>query len=358
MKRFIVSVLCVSVFFIGLEALVEKAGATFKSDEKALELLAKARRAIGGEAAIGNVRSMTIAGKVTKTFEIDGAARSENGEVEINFELPNKMTRQMKLGSGDASALGDKQIDVLVMKEEKDNVQFRTENPEAPRKIIVKKVDGTEQEINVGDRIPFVIRKDDGNTIVSEDGKAASDDDKRVVVRRLENLLPVSKIRSNELFRTTLALLLSAPEGMDVSYTYAGEGSVDGVSCDIIAANDGGSTLKLYLDKSTSLPRMMTYQGPKQFMIRIDKDRAPVTEGDTKIFTRTMKEQEIAEFQVKFSDFRSVGGLQLPHRWTQTIAGKDDEVIDITAFEINPANIAEKFKEIPVRTFVRTRKEQ
>jgi hypothetical protein len=177
-------------------------------------------------------------------------------------------------------------------------------------------------------------------------------------VRRLENLLPVSKIRSNELFRTTLALLLSAPEGMDVSYTYAGEGSVDGVSCDIIAANDGGSTLKLYLDKSTSLPRMMTYQGPKQFMIRIDKDRAPVTEGDTKIFTRTMKEQEIAEFQVKFSDFRSVGGLQLPHRWTQTIAGKDDEVIDITAFEINPANIAEKFKEIPVRTFVRTRKEQ
>jgi hypothetical protein len=244
------------------------------------------------------------------------------------------------------------------MKEEKDNVQFRTENPEAPRKIIVKKVDGTEQEINVGDRIPFVIRKDDGNTIVSEDGKAASDDDKRVVVRRLENLLPVSKIRSNELFRTTLALLLSAPEGMDVSYTYAGEGSVDGVSCDIIAANDGGSTLKLYLDKSTSLPRMMTYQGPKQFMIRIDKDRAPVTEGDTKIFTRTMKEQEIAEFQVKFSDFRSVGGLQLPHRWTQTIAGKDDEVIDITAFEINPANIAEKFKEIPVRTFVRTRKEQ
>ena len=62
MKRFIISVLCVSVFFIGLGGLVEKTSANFKSDARALELIRLARIAVGGEANIKNVRSMTING--------------------------------------------------------------------------------------------------------------------------------------------------------------------------------------------------------------------------------------------------------------------------------------------------------
>src|SRR6187455_275634 len=116
MKRFIVSVLCVSVFFIGLGALIEKTSAAFKSDDKALELIGKARRAIGGDAAIGGVKSMTILGKATRTFDVEGVARSENGEVEINFALPNQMSRQIKFGSGDGNALVDKKVDVVVMR--------------------------------------------------------------------------------------------------------------------------------------------------------------------------------------------------------------------------------------------------
>src|SRR5690349_17947678 len=99
MKRFIVSVLCVSVFFIGLGNLIEKVSATFKSDEKALEILRKARQAVGGDSAVAGVKSMTILGKATKTFEVEGVAKTEQGETEINFELPNKMSRKMKLGS-------------------------------------------------------------------------------------------------------------------------------------------------------------------------------------------------------------------------------------------------------------------
>src|SRR5688572_29825864 len=116
MKRFIVSVLCVSVFFIGLGSLIEKASATFKSDQKALELLGKARQAIGGEAAIAGVKSMTITGRATKTFEDEGVARTENGEMEINFELPNQMSRKLKFGSGDGDPLAEKQLDVIVMR--------------------------------------------------------------------------------------------------------------------------------------------------------------------------------------------------------------------------------------------------
>lgn len=362
MKKFIVSVLCVSVFFIGLGTLIEKASASFKSDEKALEIIAKARRAIGGDTAIAGVKSMTIIGKATKTFEIEGVAKTENGEVEINFELPNKMSRKMKIGSGDGEALVDKKFDVIVMKKDgDDNVQWKTEGGDGVKTVIIQKKDGNSEEIKTEGGKTFTLKRENGDqtVITSEDGKTAMVDGKKVFLRKAEALGGGENMRSNELFRTTLSLLLSAPEGLDVTYTYVGEGNVDGVSCDIIAANDGGSTVKLYLDKSTSLPRMMTYQGHKPFMIRINKDYAVTgKQAETKVFTRTLAQPEMAEFQVKFSDFRSVNGLQLPHKWTQTVGGKDDEVLDITSYEVNPANITDKFKEMPTKIFLRTKKEQ
>jgi hypothetical protein len=77
MKRFIISVLFVTVFCIGLGALVEKAGAKFKSDERALALIKQARIAIGGEQSIADVRSMIIKGNTSITFRLKDGARTE-----------------------------------------------------------------------------------------------------------------------------------------------------------------------------------------------------------------------------------------------------------------------------------------
>ena len=365
MKRFIISVLCVSVFFIGLGNLVERASASFKSDDKALELLRRARAAIGGDQAIGGVRSMTITGKATKTFDVEGVARTENGDFEINFELPNKMSRSLKLGgSGDSQQLVDKQVDVVVVRKgegDGDNLKFKSidpANPDGSRKFTIVKKDGTTEEVKIDGREPVILKRE-GNTIVSETGETATVDDKKVFVRKLDGMGAGEFKRSNELLRTTLALLASAPEGVDVTYSYVGEGSVDGTSCDIIAANDGSSTLKLYLDKSSSLPRMVSFEGHKPFMIRFRKGDAKPDDAETVTFERKLDAPEMAEFQIKFSDFRAVNGLQLPHKWTQTIAGKTDEVLEIASYELNPANIAEKFREVvPTRVFLRTKKEQ
>lgn len=363
MKRFIVSVLCVSVFFIGLGNLIEKASATFKSDEKALEILRKARQAVGGDSAVAGVKSMTILGKATKTFEVEGVSKTEQGETEINFELPNKMSRKMKLGSGDGEGLVDKKFDVVIMKQgSDDNLQWKTEssdNPDGVKKVIIRKSDSSTQELKTDGKEPIIIRKGSIDNVSTEGGNVATVDGQKVFIRRADGFAGGEAFRTNELLRTTLSLLLTSPEGLEVSYTYAGEGSVDGVSCDIIAANDGGSTIKLYLDKSTSLPRMMVYQAPKPFMIRFKKADAlpsPDADTDTKVFTRKLEAPEMAEFQVKFSDFQSVNGLQLPFKWTQTVGGKDDEIFDVTSYEVNPANIADKFKEMPAQVFLRTKK--
>ena len=60
MKRLITASLGISVFFVGLGAIVEKTAASFRSDEKALEIVKRARIAIGGDAAISGIRSMVI----------------------------------------------------------------------------------------------------------------------------------------------------------------------------------------------------------------------------------------------------------------------------------------------------------
>lgn len=344
MKRFIISVLCVSVFFIGLGSLVEKTTANFKSDERALEIIKKSRIAIGGEATIANVRSLTITGKMTKTFDFDGASRTEQGDLEINLELPNRFGKMLKLGKPDegGTAVFEKKVDVLVVRKDESE------------KDVMSKSDGANNE-----KKTMIFKKGDGDQMILN-AEDANGEPRRIIVDKGIRVAGNGEPhRQNELLRTTLALLLSAPEGTDVSYIYAGETTIDGSSCDIVEAQTNGSAIKLYIDKSSSLPRMMSFQSAKPMIFKIKKGEKEGEQiGEEKVFVRKLGAPETAEFQVKFADYRSVGGLQFPHKWTQTIAGKTDETVDITNYEINPPNIAEKFKEMPNKMMIRTKKEQ
>jgi hypothetical protein len=353
MKKFIVMILCVATFFIGLGGLVESVGARFKSDERALELVRLARLAIGVEQALNNVRSLTISGRATKTFDFGAGARTEQGDWELNLQMPDKFSKMVKMRheSGDGSEkIENKQVDVIVVNpvELKEKVALPTEEGGNKKQVFVMKRGESE-----GDKV--IVRKGEGDNVIL---KGEGGNVERKVI--FDKTAGGAEFHHNELFRTTLFLFLTPPQGTDVSYTYAGEGNVDGANCDIIIAASNGANVKLYLDKTSHLPVMMTYQAPKMFMIKIKKDEAKAdTNGDVKVFTKEkLPAPELAEFQVKFSDFRSVGGLQLPHRWTQTVGGKDDETIDITGYEINPANIDAKFKEMPNKVFFRTTKPQ
>ena len=65
---------------------------------------------------------------------------------------------------------------------------------------------------------------------------------------------------------------------------------------------------------------------------------------DTVVFTRKFDTvADTAEFTVKFTDYRSTGGVQLPYRWTTTVGDKTAETFDVTSYEVNPADIADRF---------------
>ena len=361
MRRFIVSILCVTIFCIGLGALVEQVGASFKSDEKALALIKQARLAIGGEQSIAEVRSMIIKGSSTHTFKFDGATRSESGETEIAMQLPNQLSKMVRIGrhdGGEAGAMVGERHDIIIRRGE-----GRGEGVgEGGKKIVVTKVDGGNGEIEkiVTEGKDGELRDSDGNKVFlrrKADGAKVED----VVVRRGEREMRAAHegARQNELLRLTLSLLLTAPEGIDVNYTYAGEGDVDGTTCNIVNAEFAGSNIKLYLSKASSLPVMVKYEGHAMPRVMAFKVKAPEGAEPAKeklmTFEHKIEAPETAEIQVRFSDYRSVNGIQLPYKWTTAVAGQTTEVFDVTSYDVNPANIAEKFQNQKV--FVRTKKE-
>jgi hypothetical protein len=164
----------------------------------------------------------------------------------------------------------------------------------------------------------------------------------------------------NELLRSMLSLFLTAPEGVDVSYFYVGADEVDGTACEIIEAKTGNdSVAKIYLSQSTNLPVMMSYRGmdlPKVIKINREDMKSGSDNKDVKVFVGEAGMPTLAEINVKFSDYRTVGGLRMPFAWTQTADGKTSETVTIESYEINPADIAEKFNQMPPKISFRTEK--
>ncbi len=371
MKRFVISVLSISVFFVGLGSLADKVGAKFKSDEKALEIVRKARTAIGGDSAIAEVRSLTIVGRTTHTFKLDGAERSEQGETEIALQLPDKLAKTVKIGKDDGS--GDKMIsrqhdvivvgkgdgEKMVLESGKDG-EFTTSDG---KKVVIKhRVDG-DPAAGTEDIQKIVIRKGGdgtgtGTSVGTGNGVAAGE--KHVMMMRHGAPGAHAGMKQNELLRLTLALLLTAPDGIEVNYTFAGESNVDGAAVNIINAEFGGSNYKLFIGKSSNLPVAMSSTGMQMPTVVKFTKEMPAQGDQAKsdvFFTKKIDaDAETAEHFVRFTDYRSIGGVQLPYKWTTTIGGVASETFDVTSYEVNPPNIAEKFQNQKV--FVRTKKEQ
>ena len=360
MKRFFVSVLFAAVFFVGLGALVENVGAKFRSDEKALALINAARTAIGGDSAVAAVQSLRVTGRATRTFKIDGAERSDTGDTEIALQLPDKLMKMVKIGGpdGDGGVQGvHKQVDVVVVGNTKDgNIGYgkgeghgTVVGPEPGRKIVIKRDDGTTEELKGSEGEQIIIRRNDkAGTPLSNEQR-----ERHMRIEREEAESHHTAMRQNELFRLTLGLLLSTPDGKEANYTYGGEAEFEGIPCNIVVAEYAGSTMKLYLNRSSNLPVVMTYTGEQMPMMRFEhKVPAPAGgEKDVIFFKRTAEPAAAVQAQLRFADYRSVGGVQLPFRWT-TIAGDMREVFEVANYDVNPANIGDAFQnqKVMVRT--------
>lgn len=132
---------------------------------------------------------------------------------------------------------------------------------------------------------------------------------------------------------------------MDVSYTFVSDGNFDGVAVSTVDASFAGATYRLHFDRSSNLPVGMSYKGHAPVVIHFNRDGETGVEGDKKVmvFTKTMDASAVAEHFVRFGDYRSTNGVQLPYKWTTSVGGQTTEIFDVVSYEVNPANIADRF---------------
>jgi len=421
MKRFFISALAVAIFFVGLGALVDKTGAKFKSDDKALALVAKARQALGGDAAIKRVQSLRIVGSTSKKINADGEARTITGDTEIALQFPDKFMRNTNFGEaakGDGTRVVTNERHVMVTSDQPGDVMIRHGEghgtgagvgigTEGNFSVVLKKPDGTTEQLSGEDAKKWIAAHRDGNDGgqqivlkkmeggIAERVKIGDATPDGVVVRKMkttdgeplrsadgENVFirhgggntAFAFIHQNDFFRTALGLLMTTPEGEDVSYTSAGRADLDGTGCSVVIATVGGDSYKLFLDENSNLPVGMSFRGeaaPQVMTFTVKGDgngdgvftsKVPAPPGgdkDVVVVDRKAGDGTEAgpnlmykralptvEYTVRFSDYRDVNGVQLPFRWTQT-GGDSEEVFTITNYEVNPANISQRFEQQP-----------
>ena len=294
MKKFALLITLTALFFTGLGAIMQKASASLRSDDKALIIIKKSRQAIGGEQKIMMIKSLSIKGN--RAYDVSEASKSAiEGAAEINLQLPNQYSSQYK----------------------------------------TTRIDGKDPAENKPTTQSF-------NLIVTN----KLDESKK---------LPADTSYKNDIFRTFLSLFASAPEGVSVDYRYIGDGDVDGKSCEIVEATTTDASAKLYLDKTTFLPVMMTY-ADKMFpsnITRMAKTENPTNPGEQKQFVVRIAEKDMrqGEARIKFSEFRDFDGLKLPFRWENSFDNTNKSNFEVTSYEINPADINERLKQ-PERKFL------
>lgn len=272
------------------------------ADARAEETLKQARAALGGEEKVRSVQSLTALGKFRRTF----GERETSGEREVSFQLPDKYvsTETFAVAGLNTSVTSSKVLD--------------------------------------GERASMAGR---GQMIVMG-GPSVSEEQKQAMYRRTFR---------TEWARLLVGLLLTSPQSFPVEFKYAGEAEAEDGRADVLdATGPDNFAARLFLDKQTHLPLMLTYKTQMRRMVggpggggtvqmRHGMSQAEMDKMVKEMADKTGPAQEV-EQQIRFSEYKRVGGLMLPHRISQGEDGQVREEWEVTKYEVNPRLKADTFK--------------
>jgi hypothetical protein len=276
----------------------QQAAAKDDAVAKAQAMLAQARAALGSEAKVKALQSLTINGKIRRVM----GEREMEGELQFDILLPDKLMKAETIFPMPGMELS--RTEVL------NGAEVWTENNSSGHgNIVIRQGNDTPQ----------------GRALATRASRA-------------------------ELLRIWLGCLLTPPASAGLQYSFAGEAeAADGKANVLEVKGADGFAARLFLDQKSHRTLLLTYQGRKPRMMMTQAQAGgPRNEEEIQ---RRIKEAEaqaaaqgLVEFQMRFSDFREEGGLTFPHRITK---GSDDEVNEeweLTKFKLNPPLKAEKFE--------------
>jgi hypothetical protein len=276
---------------------------TKAEDQRAREVIGRARAAIGGEAKLAAITSLQAEGKLSRLM----GDQTVTGELQISVLLPDKYKRveTTSLLAGD--------------------VEMTTTTA----------VDGAEAWTDTS-------TSGGATTVVRFGPKGNEADNKRAFERS----------QRAEFARTVIAWLLAAPASTSAGFTYAGEGATDKGRFDMVdITGPDGFSVRLFLDTQTHLPALLSYRGvaPRMRIRRMEGGGSP-EEAEKKAGEELAKPEDqpqraaVNEIQVLLSDYRSEGGILLPHKLTKAAGGTTFEEVEITKYKINPSLKPQAFK--------------
>jgi len=293
-----------------LIALLIWASPVFADDARALEILKQARGAVGGEEQLQKIQSLNITGQYRRMI----GERQLGGDRELSILLPNKYLVEDSMNPGGLSTA---------------LISYRTLNADH----------AWNGQSGGGGAMIFRMGGQGGTQATPEQMEAA-----------LRHMLQV------EMVRYLLAITLSAPESFAVDYRYAGESDVDDAKTDVIDVTGPDKfAVRLFIDKSTHLPLLISYRGPKLRMVTMTRSagggqmkpedmKKAREEAEKRLASEAPGVPEEVDFYIRLSDHKKVNGLLLPHKFTFLTGEEVSEEFEISKYQMNPQFKSDKFE--------------
>jgi hypothetical protein len=306
--------------FSGALALTALLAAPARADDKAAEVLAAARAALGGQ-KVENVRTLSAKGDFRRMI----GQREMNGEMSVELMAPDRLKRTEDMGI-----------------------------PGGPNFSRTVALNGGEFWEDATNRGGGVMRFGGPAGPGAPGGQGPTEADRerfrQMQQRRLEG----------DLRRYLLAWLART----ETPATYVGEAEADDGRADVIEVKpEDGAAMRLFLDQRTHLPLMLTYEGvlPRfnmrrgapsagggpgaqaapgsdapQASVAVPQGSATGTAANADDARRRMEPPQHVTFEVRYEDYKSVNGVMLPHLITQSVNGRPTEEWTISEYKVNP----------------------
>jgi hypothetical protein len=299
MKRTLILSLGISLLFSLGELIGVEGVQSSDAKARALELIAQARAAIGGEEKLRALKSLSAEGTFRRIF----GERQMDGEVEIGILFPDRFRRDETM-----SPMPSMQM-------------TRTES------INGDQVWTDSQSSGTGGMV--LIRRPGG------DGPQAAAAQEQAIRAEFARLL--------------LGFLLTTSSSFPLDFKFAGEAEAsDGRADAIDVTGPNNFAARLFLDQKTHRPLMLTYRGrPPRIQMRT-MSGPPASREELEKRAREAEEQAAGapevEYQLRYDDYRPVDGLVLPHSISRAIDGAANEELALSKIKLNPTIKPEKFE--------------
>jgi outer membrane lipoprotein-sorting protein len=286
--------------------------------QKGAALIAEARKAIGGDDKLRAVKTLQSKG----TYKRTAGNNTQEGDVEVLIELPNKYRRNEL--SGFAGGPTQERVEVL----NGDDV-WDINAAGGGFGGFGRFGRGGGGDFGGGRRGDGGFRGQGGQAGQPDGAQAAPGGRGAIDPERLKEIQ--RRQRQTELARLTLMWLLTTDQPVVwVGTAQSPEGNADVLE---VRAADGPST-RIFLDQSTHLPLMMTTQaGGGRGGLRRGGPEAPTPNDAPR---RGGAGGQPITIETHLSDYKAVSGIKLPHLITRGVNGQTNEEWEIKSFKINP----------------------